>query len=77
MDINSKLKLNNGTEIPALGLGLWQVSGTAAQNSAEWALREGYIHIDTAAIYGNERQVARAIKKSGVSRIGLKKIAFK
>ena len=68
MNINSKAKLNNGVEMPLLGLGVWQVIGTNAQDSVEWAIRSGYRHIDTAAIYGNEREVSRAIKKSGVPR---------
>ena len=62
-------KLYNGVEIPALGLGTWQVSnGDEAYNSVLWALEAGYRHIDTAYIYENETSVAKAIKDSKIDR---------
>lgn len=54
--------------IPALGFGTWQLTGDAARASVESALAIGYRHIDTAAIYGNEREVGAAIAASGVPR---------
>lgn len=61
--------LNNGTVIPAVGLGTWQASEEgAARNAVKVALENGYKHIDTAAIYGNEEEVGQGIKDSGVPR---------
>jgi len=61
--------LNNGTSIPVLGLGVWQMAeGGETANAVKWALRTGYRLIDTAKIYGNEAEVGRAIKESGVPR---------
>jgi diketogulonate reductase-like aldo/keto reductase len=71
LDINSKLKMNNGKEIPQLGFGTWQIIGKAAEDSVSVALKVGYRHIDTARIYGNELEVGNAIKKaikSGIKR---------
>jgi len=63
-----KIKLNNGVEIPVVGLGTFKAKGEEVYNSVLVALREGYRHIDTAAIYGNEAEVGKAIKDSGVPR---------
>jgi len=61
--------LNNGTSIPVLGLGVWQMAeGGETANAVKWALQTGYRLIDTAKIYGNEAEVGRAIKESGVPR---------
>ncbi len=66
---NTKIILNNGVEIPQLGLGTWQSQdGSEVESAISDALKAGYRHIDTAAVYGNERGVGRAIKKSGVKR---------
>lgn len=62
------LPLNDGTTIPQLGYGVWQVPDDEAQPAVEEALRVGYRLVDTAAIYGNERGVGRAIAASGVPR---------
>lgn len=63
------LTLNNGTKIPAVGLGTWQATEKgAARNATKVALENGYRHIDTAAIYGNEEEVGQGIKDSGVPR---------
>ena len=62
-------KLNNGMSIPQIGFGTWQTpDGDVAESSVLHALEAGYRHIDTAAIYGNEESVGRAIKKSGINR---------
>jgi len=61
--------LADGTEIPLLGLGVWQVpEGRECEDAAGWALEAGYRHIDTAQAYGNERSVGRALRDSGVPR---------
>ncbi len=65
-------KLNNGVEIPAIGFGTWQIpEGEEAYQAVKEALAAGYIHIDTAAIYGNEKSVGEAIKDSGIDRNSL------
>jgi len=58
----------NGAGIPAIGLGTWQLTGDTALRCVEAALKAGYRHIDTAAMYGNEREVGEAIRRSGVQR---------
>lgn len=63
-----KTGLNNGTEIPVLGLGTWELTGKEAEQAVLCALEAGYRHIDTASIYGNEEEVGKAIRKSGVPR---------
>jgi diketogulonate reductase-like aldo/keto reductase len=61
--------LNNGVEIPCIGFGTWQTpSGETAKNSVIAALKHGYRHIDTAAIYGNEESVGDGMKAGGISR---------
>ena len=60
--------LNNGIEIPQLGLGVFQVPPDDAQRVVETAFDAGYRHIDTAAAYNNEAGVGAAIKASGLPR---------
>jgi len=65
-------KLNNGIEIPAIGFGTWQIpEGDEAYQAVKEAHAAGYTHIDTAAIYGNEKSVGKAIKDSGIDRNSL------
>ncbi len=65
LNINSKIKLNNGVEIPLLGLGTWEISdGNAVANAIHWAISAGYRHFDTATIYGNEKSVGQGIKNA-------------
>ncbi len=62
-------QLADGTSMPALGLGVWQVpDGPECENAVRWALELGYRHIDTAQAYGNEASVGRALAQSGVPR---------
>lgn len=69
MDISSKVKLNNGVEMPWFGLGVFLSNeGAEVENAVKVALQNGYRHIDTAAIYKNERGVGKAIKESGIPR---------
>lgn len=64
-----KVKLNNGVEMPILGFGVFQVKDLAeCERSVLDAFETGYRSIDTAASYGNEEAVGKAIKNSGVSR---------
>ena len=62
-------QLINGVQIPCLGFGTWQTpDGDAAVSSVRCALEEGYRHIDTAAVYGNEESIGQAIRESGIPR---------
>lgn len=62
-------KLSNGVEIPCIGFGTWQTpNGDVAVQAVQCALESGYRHIDTAAVYGNEASVGKAIRMSGVRR---------
>lgn len=56
--------LNNGIEMPILGIGTFRLSDEQAENSVYWALRDGYRLIDTARIYGNEAGVGRGIQRA-------------
>lgn len=60
--------LNNGVEIPQLGFGVFQIPEDETTAAISAALETGYRHIDTAAIYGNEAGVGRALADSGLSR---------
>jgi 2,5-diketo-D-gluconate reductase A len=62
------LVLHNGVTMPALGLGVFQSPPDETASAVETALAVGYRLIDTAAIYGNERQVGDGIRRSGVTR---------
>ena len=62
------LKLNNGVEMPALGLGVFQSPPEETVSAVATALRDGYRLIDTAAAYGNEREVGDAVRASGLDR---------
>ncbi|HET9874064.1 MAG TPA: aldo/keto reductase [Propionibacteriaceae bacterium] len=64
----STLTLNNGVTLPALGLGVFQTPPDETRDAVTSALESGYRHIDTAAAYGNERQVGEAIAASGLHR---------
>ncbi len=60
--------LNNGVEMPILGFGVYQVPPAETEAAVSAALATGYRHLDTAAAYGNEEAVGRAIRASGVPR---------
>jgi diketogulonate reductase-like aldo/keto reductase len=62
------VKLNNGIEMPVMGIGTFMLSPDEAENSVKLALKNGYKLIDTANAYVNERAVGRAIKESSVAR---------
>lgn len=63
-----QLELNDGHTIPQLGFGVFKVDPDEAERVVSDALEVGYRHIDTAAVYGNEVGVGRAIEKSGIPR---------
>jgi diketogulonate reductase-like aldo/keto reductase len=63
-----RLTLNNGVQIPAIGLGVFQSSPDETVTAVEHAIGHGYRLIDTAASYFNERQVGEGLRRSGISR---------
>jgi diketogulonate reductase-like aldo/keto reductase len=63
-----ELTLNNGVRMPALGLGVFQSPPEETTAAVQAALDTGYRHIDTAAAYGNEREVGEGIRRSGLDR---------
>src|SRR3954464_6294293 len=65
---SSSFTLNNGVQIPAAGFGVFQTPPDETIAAVQTALEVGYRHIDTAAAYGNERQVGEALRRSGVDR---------
>jgi methylglyoxal/glyoxal reductase len=67
--LESRASLNNGVEIPRLGLGVYQSPpGKATRRAVKYALEIGYRHIDTAQLYGNEADVGSALRESGIKR---------
>jgi diketogulonate reductase-like aldo/keto reductase len=62
------LTLNNGITMPAVGLGVFQSPPEETAAAVQAALTAGYRHIDTAAAYGNDREVGEAIRTSGLDR---------
>ena len=62
------ITLNNGKQIPVLGLGVWNIPKTECEQAVLMALEAGYRHIDTARVYANEKEVGSAISKSGIPR---------
>ncbi|MES0837793.1 MULTISPECIES: aldo/keto reductase [Nocardiopsidaceae] len=60
--------LNNGVDMPVLGFGVYQTPPEQTITAVETALSTGYRHIDTAAAYGNEREVGEAVRRSGLAR---------
>jgi 2,5-diketo-D-gluconate reductase A len=63
-----RLTLNNGVEIPQLGLGVFQIDRSDTKRAVLEALEVGYRHIDTAEMYRNEAEVGQAIRESGIDR---------
>jgi diketogulonate reductase-like aldo/keto reductase len=63
------MTLNNGVEMPALGLGVFQTPPGETRDAVRAALNSGYRLIETAAAYGNERQVGEAVHESHISRV--------
>ncbi|MFF8882882.1 aldo/keto reductase [Streptomyces flaveolus] len=63
-----EITLNNGIRMPALGLGVYRSSPEETRSAVLMALQKGYRLIDTAAAYGNEREVGEALRRSGLHR---------
>lgn len=66
--MNNPIILNNGVSMPPLGFGVFQSPPEETAVAVETAVKVGYRHIDTAAGYGNEREVGEGIRRSGVDR---------
>jgi len=62
------VKLNNGVDIPQLGFGVFQIPPQDTRAATLEALKVGYRHIDTAEMYGNEREVGEGVRDSGIDR---------
>ncbi|MET8554165.1 aldo/keto reductase [Streptomyces sp. NPDC004959] len=65
------ITLNNGVEIPQLGFGVFQIPPEKTKEATLSALDVGYRHIDTAEMYGNEKEVGQAVRESGIDRAEL------
>ncbi|EIW78403.1 Aldo keto reductase [Coniophora puteana RWD-64-598 SS2] len=68
MPASTSVKLNTGAIMPTVGLGTWKSQPGQVEHAVEFALKNGYKHVDTAAAYSNENEVGQGIKASGVSR---------
>ena len=69
LTIDTTVTLNDGVAMPLLGFGTYQIpAGGRCERAVAHALKRGYRHIDTAALYGNEADVGRAVRNSGLSR---------
>jgi 2,5-diketo-D-gluconate reductase A len=62
------VRLNNGVEIPQFGYGVFQIKPAQTREATRTALELGYRHIDTAEMYGNEKEVGEAVRDSGLDR---------
>ncbi len=67
-DNSPRLQMNDGHEIPQLGFGVFQIPPEDTTDAVAHALKTGYRHIDTAAAYGNEKEVAEGLRRSGIPR---------
>jgi 2,5-diketo-D-gluconate reductase A len=63
-----QIALNNGTTIPQLGFGVFQIKPAQTAESVGYALKAGYRHIDTAEMYQNEKEVGEGVRASGIDR---------
>ena len=69
LSLETRVSLNDGTKMPVLGLGVWQAApGKETRTAVAAALEIGYRLIDTAKLYGNERDVGIAVRESGIRR---------
>ena len=66
--MEEKITLNNGKKMPMIGYGVYQIPGSITEKCVNEALEIGYKLIDTAQCYGNENEVGRAVKNSGMKR---------
>jgi diketogulonate reductase-like aldo/keto reductase len=69
LSLESAVVMNDGNRIPMLGIGVYEISpGGPCLRAVSDAIEAGYRHIDTAALYGNEPDVGRAVRESGIAR---------
>jgi diketogulonate reductase-like aldo/keto reductase len=68
LDLDTVVRLNNEVEMPLFGLGTYQASRKGTEEAVLYALEIGYRLIDTAQMYGNEREVGNAVRRSGIPR---------
>ena len=68
MITNEAIKLENGVEVPKLGLGVWMIPEEETEAAVKSAIAMGYRHIDTAQAYKNEAGVGAAVRNCGVPR---------
>jgi diketogulonate reductase-like aldo/keto reductase len=70
MDLPTNFRLNTGAEVPAVGLGTFQgdSGNSKVKDAVRLALKLGYRHIDGASAYGNEKEIGKGIKESGIPR---------
>lgn len=68
LEKSSTFTLNNGVPMPVIGLGVYQSAPEETVPAVEWALETGYRLVDTAAAYGNEKEVGQGIRNSGLAR---------
>ncbi|MGZ4504222.1 MAG: aldo/keto reductase [Nocardioidaceae bacterium] len=68
MSVVPNITLNNGIEIPQLGFGVFQIKPEETKQATLAALEVGYRHIDTAEMYGNEKEVGEAVRASKIDR---------
>ena len=69
LPLGGTISMPHGGDIPRLGLGLFRAgSGSGTENAVRWALDLGIRHFDTASMYGNEEELGRAVRASGIPR---------
>lgn len=69
LSLESAVVMNDGNRIPMVGIGVYEISpGGPCLRAVSDAIKAGYRHIDTAALYGNESDVGRAVRESGIAR---------
>ena len=66
--MNEKVTLDNGKKMPMIGYGVYQISSSITERCVNDALETGYKLIDTAQCYGNEKEVGKAVRNSGIKR---------
>lgn len=62
------VRLNSGYDMPVVGIGTYSLRGSVCVRAVEAAIQSGYRMIDTAYMYGNEREVGEAVRQSGIPR---------
>lgn len=66
--MENMITLNNGVKMPRIGYGVYQIPSVITERCVTDALNVGYTAVDTAQCYGNEKQVGKAVRKSGLAR---------